>query len=448
MAFRATALIALALAAPAAGAHAPHAKPSLLHVVAGVVTRDATPLFRGAQPAWSPDSSQIAFARDGSVWTANADGSGQRAMGAGSNPAWMPKGQLSFVRDNHIVVGTTTLAVGADPSWSRTGKLAYDVDGKIFTGTTQLTTGAEPAWSPDASALAFVRDGELWAIGANGSAEAQLTSGLGDVHDVAWSPDRKSILFVSAGSIHTFDAATGAIADLARGESPDWKVVPTARLLLPDLDQEAPANIYVTRHGKRRLLAFRSAVANLGQGPLMIEGNRTRSQPTMVATQIVRLSDGTTRRLSSAGYMKYDVSPTHSHWHFHPFERYELWKRGGTHALARDHKQGFCFGDRHPLPGAGPPAFIAGDCGLFKPQLLSVSEGSSVRYIDIYPPEFHGQWIDVTGIRDGVYDLVHRVNPMFALRERSYTNDAASVRILLRGDDVRVLKTCPGSATC
>ena len=68
--------------------------------------------------------------------------------------------------------------------------------------------------------------------------------------------------------------------------------------------------------------------------------------------------------------------------------------------------------------------------------------------MDIYPPEYHGQWIDITGIRDGRYVLVHRVNPEFALRERSYTNNEASVLIELRGDGVRVLKSCPGSADC
>jgi hypothetical protein len=146
--------------------------------------------------------------------------------------------------------------------------------------------------------------------------------------------------------------------------------------------------------------------------------------------------------------MRYDVAPSHSHWHFHPFERYELWKPGGKRALARDHKQGFCFGDRHPLEDARPAHFRAGDCGLFKPRLFAVREGTSVGYVDIYPAEYHGQWIDITGIRAGRYVLVHRVNPEFALRERSYVNNEASVLIQLRGDDVRVLKRCPGSANC
>lgn len=376
---------------------------------------------------------------------ANADGTGQRGLAPGTVPAWTPRGALTYVRAGRIVgVGVA----GTNPSWSKDGVLAYDAAAEIYVGKRALTGGADPAWSPDATAIAFVRDGELWAIGANGTSEAQLTQGLGDVHAPAWSPDRESILFVSGGAIHTFDVASGAVADLAKGESPDWQRIPTARMLLPDLDQEAPANVYVTLHGSRRLLAFRSAVENVGQGPLMIEGRRQKHQPTMVATQLVRLTDGSQRALSSAGFLRYNTSATHSHWHYHPFERYELWRIHGTHALARDHKQGFCFGDRHPLPGAGPPAFVAGDCGLFKPWLLSVFEGSSPRYVDIYPPLFHGQWIDVTGIPDGVYNLVHRVNPNYSLRERSYTNDAASARIRLSGVSVRVLKSCPGRADC
>jgi len=117
-------------------------------------------------------------------------------------------------------------------------------------------------------------------------------------------------------------------------------------------------------------------------------------------------------------------------------------------ALARDHKQGFCFGDRHPVTRTAKPHFRAGDCGLFKPRLFSVREGTSVGFVDIYPAEFHGQWIDITGIRDGHYVLVHEVNPEFALRERSYTNNEASVLIDLRGDGVRVLKRCPRSGKC
>jgi hypothetical protein len=147
--------------------------------------------------------------------------------------------------------------------------------------------------------------------------------------------------------VQVLDLTDHSVQFLARGTSPDWANVPIARELLPDLDQWAPTNVYVAHHGTRRVLAFQSAVANVGRGPIWIEGRRAPKRATMTAWQLVRRSDSSVHRLPSAGYLRYDVSPTHSHWHFHPFERYELRKPGGLRALARDHKQGFCFGDRH-----------------------------------------------------------------------------------------------------
>ena len=60
---------------------------------------------------------------------------------------------------------------------------------------------------------------------------------------------------------------------------------------LPDLDQEVPYNLGVTRdraHGGYKL-GFRSAVRNVGAGPLVVRlGTRPHSQtPTMTVDQIV-----------------------------------------------------------------------------------------------------------------------------------------------------------------
>ena len=50
---------------------------------------------------------------------------------------------------------------------------------------------------------------------------------------------------------------------------------PVTGVLLPDLDQEAPAELEVTRMRGRVRLGFRSAARNVGAGPLVIEGSRS-----------------------------------------------------------------------------------------------------------------------------------------------------------------------------
>jgi hypothetical protein len=146
-------------------------------------------------------------------------------------------------------------------------------------------------------------------------------------------------------------------------------------------------------------------------------------------------------------------SPSHNHWHFLPFETYELRRAADFGLVGRDRKSGFCLGDRsgHATHAAAPPRFQT-QCGLGDPTLLLVHEGISPGWIDRYPAYFHGQYVDVTGLPAGLYDLTHRVNPRFELLESNYADDAASVLLRLRwragNATVTVLKTCPASARC
>ena len=98
-------------------------------------------------------------------------------------------------------------------------------------------------------------------------------------------------------------------------------------------------------------LAFISAVSNLGTGPVMVTGKHdVLSGPVeMTATQVVTMSDGSTREVPHAGSLRYNIDPTHAHWHLLSFMTYEL-RRGSDYKLVRPDADGFCLGDRYRSP--------------------------------------------------------------------------------------------------
>lgn len=207
--------------------------------------------------------------------------------------------------------------------------------------------------------------------------------------------------------------------------------------LLPDLVQEPPQNIGVTRVGTRDLLGFRSAVHNAGDGPLIITARRSGTGVRdMAARQTIRRADGTIRTIGGVGHLRYVRSPDHAHWHLMPFERYELRTEDRTAAVVRDQKTGFCLGDRYraeprPVGTVAVPVYV-GLCGKGVPTRLAVTEGISVGWGDDYPAYLDGQHIDVTGLPMGRYVLVHTVNLRGLIVERDRTNNTSSRRIELR----------------
>jgi hypothetical protein len=228
--------------------------------------------------------------------------------------------------------------------------------------------------------------------------------------------------------------------------------------LLPDLDQETPTGLTVTRapDGGWRL-GFRSAVRNVGRGPLVIVGGRIdRFRKTMHADQVITHKGSPKELLRGVGHLRYVVAPDHRHWHYLGFDRYELRRPDGG-ILVRDRKTGFCLGDRYfavtKLAGRRPLQPVhTSRCGLGKPGLLGVREGISVGYGDDYTANLEGQYLPLDGLPAGEYLLVHGVNADRRLRESSYENDAASLRLGLEWQDgaplIHLLGVCPDAAVC
>jgi hypothetical protein len=231
---------------------------------------------------------------------------------------------------------------------------------------------------------------------------------------------------------------------------------------LPDLDQEQPALLEITEAGPRARvrwrLGFRSAVRNVGDGPLIIDGARpSQLERTMGARQVIQHDGAPEEVLDGAGRLRYVRARDHQHWHLLGFERYELRRPGSGRAVVRDRKTGFCLGDRYTvttreLPARAPAPVHTTRCGLERPGLLGIREGISVGYGDDYRANLEGQWLPLDGLRAGRYLLVHEVNVQRRLRELSYDNNASSLLLRLRwrrGEPyVDVLAICPTSARC
>ena len=253
-------------------------------------------------------------------------------------------------------------------------------------------------------------------------------------------------------------ALCGAAIAAAPGDTPP-ATPDSARL--PDLDQELPWDLEVTSTGpptaREHRLGFASAVSNIGDGPLIVEGRRARDADTMVADQLIERPGSAMAVVEGVGRLRYVRSQDHQHWHLLGFERYELRRVGGGTTPVTDRKTGFCLGDRYRtqgrvLPTRAPAPRYTSRCGLGATGRLRLVEGISVGYGDDYPANLEGQSLPLTGLPAGRYVLDHRVNVLRRLRETDYDNNASSLLLSLRWragtPRIRVLRRCPDIAHC
>lgn len=142
--------------------------------------------------------------------------------------------------------------------------------------------------------------------------------------------------------------------------------------------------------GVRRLLRFDAIVVNRGMRALVL-GDPAHPLAPFTADDFA-------------------FSPCHGHFHFRDFADYEL--RGPAGPVAFGHKQAFCIRDSLPY---GPTPSGGYDCDF---------QGLSPGWGDDYPAALDGQWIDVTGVPAGDYEVVVTVNPAGRIHE---TGDAPNV---------------------
>ena len=210
---------------------------------------------------------------------------------------------------------------------------------------------------------------------------------------------------------------------------------------LPNLVELPPSSLEVQTAGGRDVLRFTSIVENLGAGPLAVVSTRANAGAPFASVQVLG-----SRHAALHVALVYRRSGGHDHFHLVGFQRYELRDALGQ-VVARDHKVGYCLGDRRPVGGERPR--FTGNCGRGSPQALRIAQGLSPGFADPYASDLGGQTFDVTSLPAGDYELSNAVNPEHAFLESAYGDDAASVRFVLARPPapagiafVQVLETC------
>lgn len=205
----------------------------------------------------------------------------------------------------------------------------------------------------------------------------------------------------------------------------------------------------------RRHLRLGNEIVNIHSGPLDLRpraqdcdgnGDRTDDRTTYQRIYRDRNGDGyftrdtdTAFRTVRAGCMHFH--PAHDHWHFDDFALYALraYRADGSigSVIRSSGKVSYCVGDNYRRFGwlAGSPArgyYGRPATGCKRDDVMGLSTG----WGDLYGALTPGQFIDITNVRDGVYCLVSRADPLNKIVERNERNNRQRIRIRLTAGQV------------
>ncbi|MBL7975117.1 MAG: PD40 domain-containing protein [Candidatus Kapabacteria bacterium] len=161
----------------------------------------------------SNPNTYVVNATDGTLIATIGDYSKSQPM---ITPSWAPDGSI-------VVQGWTSLNNGiykVSPDFTSMQRIDPN-----------LTNVSEPSVSPDGKTIAFIRDGQLWIMGIDGSNATQLYAGGNYRFGMpTWSPDSKYIATVnnlaSSGHIHILDVQAKTLTEITKSHyvSPDHQL--------------------------------------------------------------------------------------------------------------------------------------------------------------------------------------------------------------------------------
>lgn len=247
------------------------------------------------------------------------------------------------------------------------------------------------------------------------------------------------------------------------------------RPLLPDLESRSQRNVTFdvpppiffeagvpttscfpseqTEEGAQLCLRFDQVLANVGDGALEIEFTPPADPavtPTGALVQNIHRSDGSVKQRPGGTWM---FHPIHDHYHYTGFALSRLWaidaqgKHGASPARSRKHwkssgngptrtgrKVSFCIVDIEidawAKKGDAPRTYSFPAC-ITPSANGALVQGMSPGWADVYDWFLPDQYIEVSGLPDGLYLLETVVDPDDTIQEADESNNCGAVFIRL-----------------
>lgn len=209
-------------------------------------------------------------------------------------------------------------------------------------------------------------------------------------------------------------------------------------LRCPDLLMRAPSDIRVDRRTIRRRVLLRStnSIDSRGRGPAELRGRRD-GRRTMSARQVIHRTDGSRSYHRTGARLYFQPIPEQGrYWKFADAARFELWlldEQMRRQRLVRaGPKQNYCLRDLDRTRGSrrSPRERVYPACSQNRRE-RAVTLGTSVGWSDVYPATYHQNWIDVTGVRPGIYAYVHIADPKNGIWESNEGNNESEAIVSL-----------------
>ncbi len=135
----------------------------------------------------------------------------------------------------------------------------------------------------------------------------------------------------------------------------------------------------------------------------------------------------------------FEFSACHNHYHFVHYARYKLIDAQGNPVGTAGRKQAFCLLDLAQYSSTAP-SIPPGQ------EFTCDNQGIHMGWSDIYDAGLDCQWLDVTDVPDGDYQLEVEVNPERVFPEKDYSNNITRVPVHIGpAPPVDPLAACSGT---